>query len=333
MSRSEAVRQAAFEADGHRCQFCGFDPKTDRSPFRVLSGAHLEALGIGGSDELDVLENVITACWGPGSCHEAMHAGLLMVVRFDRAGNVLDPVRRKHVNDAWEPYPMDELFFYQREHIEGAEKAMSMLQQVGEIDGEVARMFRDLGAGCEMLAYGGPFDQVVSSLGWDPLKAAGIVEALGWADGWGGWPDGVPYSKMRLVQEADVPAEAPPDMQPEELLRQAAAGASYSVLKKALQDHGYVARPMRYYLAMYEGTMQYVGTRAEDEINSFCRDHEIGLIKIAQVKGALRKANRKERLAGSVYVCRDGTRIPVWRFDEFVKRFGGESGQDAPGAV
>lgn len=331
--RSEEVRQSAFEADGHRCQFCGFDPKTDRSPFRVLSGAHLEALGIGGSDELDVLENVITLCWGPGSCHELTHAGLLKVEMFDRPGHVLDAYRRGHVDDKWDVYPTEELFFYQREHVEKAERAIAMLQQVGEIDGEVARMFRDLGAGCEMLAYGGPFDQVVSSLGWDPLKAERIVEALDWADSWGGWPDGVPYSKVRLIMEADVPAMAPPDMQPAELLRQAAAGASYTILKKALQDHGLVDRPMRYYLAMYEGTMQYVGTRDEDEIHSFCRDHEIGLIKIAQVKGGLRKANRKERLAGSVYACRDGTRIPVWRFDEFVKSFGGESGQDAPGAV
>lgn len=332
MSRSEEVRQEAFEADGHRCVVCGYDPRTDKSPMRVLSAAHLEALGIGGSEALDVVENVWTGCWGPGSCHELTHQGLLEVAEFQR-GAVLVVNRRSHVNDPWERVPSDELFFYQREHIEKAEKAIAMLQQVGEIDGEVARMFRDLGAGCEMLAYGGPFDQVVSSLGWDPLKAERIVEALDWADGWCGWPDGVPYSKVKLIQEADVPAEAPPDMQPAELLRQAAAGASYTILKKALQDHGYVARPLRYYLAMYEGTMQYVGTRAEDEINSFCRDHEIGLIKIAQVKGALRKANRKERLAGSVYVCRDGTRIPVWRFDEFVKRFGGESGQGARDTV
>ena len=328
MGRSEAVRQAAFEADGHRCQFCGFDPRTDRSPFRVLSGAHLEALGIGGSDELDVLENVITACWGPGSCHEAMHAGLLMVAMFDRAGHVLDAGRRKHVNDAWESYPMDELFFYQREHVEKAERAIAMLQQVGEIDGEVARMFRDLGAGCEMLAYGGPFDQVVSSLGWDPLKAGQIVEALDWADGWFGWPDGVPYSKVKLIMEADVPATAPPDMQPTELLRQAAAGASYTVLKKALQDHGYVARPMAYYLVQSGDVWGFVKTRREDELHRFGIDHLMSVVKVATVKGDIRKANRKESLKGETYVRRSTKEaFKVIDFAEFVRKL--EIGRDA----
>jgi hypothetical protein len=294
---------------------------------RVLSAAHLEALGIGGSEALDVVENVWTGCWGPGSCHELTHQGLLEVAEFQR-GAVLVVNRRSHVNDPWERVPNDELFFYQREHIEKAETAIAMLQQVGEIDGEVARMFRDLGAGCEMLAYGGPFDQVVSSLGWDPLKAAGIVEALDWADSWGGWPDGVPYSKVKLIQEADVPAEAPPDMQPTELLRQAAAGASYTILKKALQDHGYVARPMAYYLVQSGDVWGFVKTRREDDLHRFGIDHHLSVVKVATVKGDLRNANRKEALHGDRYVRRSTKEsFKVIDFAEFVRTLDG--GQDA----
>ena len=71
--RSEAVRQEALELDGNRCQICGAQES--------LEVHHIESLGMGGSEELDTADNMITLCAG---CHRVIHAGVRRVSHWDR---------------------------------------------------------------------------------------------------------------------------------------------------------------------------------------------------------------------------------------------------------
>lgn len=96
--RSKEVREKAFEIDKNTCQICGLVCENEYMK-KFLAPHHVEEVGMGGSKELDTLDNVITVCYGlprgrktilrsgEGSCHQMLHNGELIIEEFERDGN------------------------------------------------------------------------------------------------------------------------------------------------------------------------------------------------------------------------------------------------------
>jgi len=174
MSRSQAVREEALRLDGYRCQICGYNGQDEQ--FRPWVAPHHgvaeggRKLGMGGSDEQDNLENVITLCTGlgagglppnrkdflgpnEGSCHTMVEAGKWIIARWQRpypsapdmrafiSGQypleVLDVERRK--------IPHEHLWFYRRKEAEEGEQILSELSRFTMLDKTIAERVHRLG--------------------------------------------------------------------------------------------------------------------------------------------------------------------------------------------
>ena len=178
MSRSQAVREEALRLDGYRCQICGYDGNGEQfRPWVVPHHGVAEGgrkLGMGGSDEQDNVENVITLCTGlgamglppnrkdflgpnEGSCHTMVEAGKWIIAKWKRdiesaefkigdetsftlkSGGleVLDIERRK--------IPHDKLWFYRRKEAEEGEQILSELSRFTLLDKTIAESVHRLG--------------------------------------------------------------------------------------------------------------------------------------------------------------------------------------------
>jgi hypothetical protein len=170
MSRSEEVRQQALEAEGYRCAVCGRDcrEESERSNLHVH---HIACLGMGGSEELDVLENAISICW---ECHAKTHSGAFKIARWDRKLGIMEvlDVERHKVDHS-------KLWFHRRKLAEELEPIEARIQGLHAIDGRVAR---DLWTLKKDHAYKVLDDTVRSwkefagSRGWDIQKATRLAD-------------------------------------------------------------------------------------------------------------------------------------------------------------
>ena len=159
--RSQAVREEALRLDGRRCQICGATSDTG-----VIEVHHVEALGMGGSDERDTAENCITLC---GACHVKVENGDLVIAEWDR-GHVVDAAFTKDGEDVdsvfeeWDGFrgtatiptlevldverrkiPHDQLWFYRRKDAEEGEQILSELSRFTQLDKTIAERVHRLG--------------------------------------------------------------------------------------------------------------------------------------------------------------------------------------------
>jgi hypothetical protein len=130
MSRSEEVRLAALERDGYRCQICGRDVKEQ------LEVHHIRPLGMGGSEERDTLDNMITLC---ADCHRDIHNNRLTIVKGYDDLEVVDQEGRK--------VDHDHIWYYRRAFAEELEKVEARVMGLQLIDNAVAhdiwRLWKD----------------------------------------------------------------------------------------------------------------------------------------------------------------------------------------------
>lgn len=187
MSRSDAVRQEVKRLDGHRCAICGYDGRDEQFRPWVVPH-HIEALGIGGSDERDVVENCVSLCstvdglglppnrrsflgiTGEGSCHQLIHDGHIVLANWDpetRTFDVLDMER--HV------IPRERLWCHRRRLAEELEPIEARIQGLHAIDGDVAadvwRLWKD-DAYRALEPEAKSFAAYAASRGWDVRRAA-----------------------------------------------------------------------------------------------------------------------------------------------------------------
>lgn len=186
MARSEAVRQEALRLDGHRCVICGFNGRDIYERLSVLSTHHDEKLGMGGSQELDTVENSATLCWGVGSCHQYVENLALEIVEWDREASVLTVI--DHQGVLWKKkgrIPDERLWFHRRKLAEELEPVEARIQGLHMIDGDVAR---DLWRLWKDDAYKvldpdmASFSQYAASRGWNARRASRMANLYNTAE-------------------------------------------------------------------------------------------------------------------------------------------------------
>jgi len=158
------VRQEALALDGHRCQVCGVSADT-----AVIEVHHVKALGMGGSDERDTVENCITLC---GKCHQDVENGKRWIQEWDRVGGVFVYCDQLHKPVA------SALWFHRRKLAEELAPIEARIQGLHMIDGEVAsdlwRLWRD--DAYKALDPEAPsFVGYAAARGWDARRAASMA--------------------------------------------------------------------------------------------------------------------------------------------------------------
>lgn len=175
MPRSDAVRQVALERDGYRCVLCGCDGR-DESQRGALQVHHVDPLGMGGSDELDVVENAITLCL---DCHAEVHSASKKIVKWEPDVLEVVDIERHKIDHS-------KLWFYRRRLAEELEPVEARVQGLHRIDGDVARDVWRLCAGDAWRALdpeSRSWREYCGARGWDTAKATRLAKR--WGDGLG----------------------------------------------------------------------------------------------------------------------------------------------------
>jgi len=188
--------------DGYRCVICSFDGRDIHERLGVLSTHHDEKLGMGGSRELDTVENSVTLCWGAGSCHQHIENLALEIVEWDRAAGILTVIDHQGVR--WKKkgrIPNERLWFYRRKLAEELEPVEARIQGLHMIDGEVAgdlwRLWKDDAYKVldpDMVS----FRQYAASRGWNARRASRMAHLYDTAEQLRiPWPPGVSATDFR----------------------------------------------------------------------------------------------------------------------------------------
>jgi len=193
VSRNESVRQNVLARDGRRCQICGKD--TD------LNVHHIELLGLGGSEEKDVAENMITLC---AECHGKVHAGMFHIEEFVPDRLVVTDSGSRRVPDS-------QLWFYQRQRIAELEQAEARLIGLQAIEEAKAHDLWELATGdppgytlLDGYSEGETFSAYVSGRNISVRLANEAVTAYSWIKGKGlVWPQGLQLDKVDLIRRAE----------------------------------------------------------------------------------------------------------------------------------
>ena len=168
MSRSESVRQAVLERDGFRCQVCGFDGRdlTERGSLHVH---HVIHLGMGGSEEKDVPENMITLC---AECHRKVHDGVLNIVRWGGGEFEVTDVEGRKIDHK-------RLWFHRRAKAEQLQPVEATIQGIHQVDGQIAEALHELWKD-DAWQYLDPearsFRDYAASRGWDVSRAVRLAK-------------------------------------------------------------------------------------------------------------------------------------------------------------
>jgi hypothetical protein len=161
MSRNEVIRHEVLNRDGHRCQICGAEDN--------LEVDHVRPLGIGGSDERDIAENMITLCT---VCHRKKHEGGLTIARWIPGAEleVMD-VEGRRIDHS-------RLWFYRRQLVEKLEPVEARIQWLYQIDGKAAADLYELWRDDNYLALdpeAKSFREYSESRGWDTNRAMSLI--------------------------------------------------------------------------------------------------------------------------------------------------------------
>ena len=173
MSRSQAVRNEALELDGFRCQITGFDGRSEEGR-KQLEVHHARPLGMGGSDELDTVENCITL---RADIHHAVETGQLVIAEWCR-GELLEVIDNQNVlGDGKGRVDPKLLWFYRRHIVEELEQRETRVHGLAMLDSSVAedlyylkrdKNWRELEPNTSFSAY-------CASRGWNASKASSLA--------------------------------------------------------------------------------------------------------------------------------------------------------------
>jgi len=319
MAVGKKARAETMQRDNGECQFfCGGQEATEISHFK-----HQGAGGLPTSHWKNQPPNLAASC---GECHNRFPPnGNWRWVEFrgdnDKVGvmKILDPDGNA--------VPERDLWFYNRWRKLAASMAAQSLQTVGEIDNSVGEMMRDLRDGAEFLQGARTFDEHVSGLGWDPVKANDIADVYEWAVSLAGWPSGVNYAKMELLYNVDW-ADGRSSVG---WVEKAAGGASYSTLKRDLIKAGLMTSIMRCYLLCSPGVLAggpfgpdivtpvLVQTRKEEELLESAAERGLAVLKINSFKGKLIHRRGKE---GGIFTRDTDKQIPLVSLEEWLEAAG-----------
>lgn len=226
MSRDENVRQAVLERDGRRCQLCGKDEN--------LNTHHIQPLGMGGSEERDVAENMLTLCT---ECHGKVHVGILHIEEFTLDTLIITDSESRRVPD-------DQLWFYQRQQAEHLEQVEARIQGLSAIEGAVAKDLWELSEGYPLIDPDAvSFAQYTAGRGWSASRATMAARAFSWVKKHGlAWPVGLTAEKVNIIRLTD-----PEDGQP---WLDGAVDQSLSDLRRLLVEKGLKLAVSRWYLVI-----------------------------------------------------------------------------------
>jgi len=305
MSRSEVVRREVLERDGRRCQICG---KSEN-----LHVHHIQALGMGGSEERDVAENMITLC---AECHDKVHAGILHVEEFTPDALIVTDGESRRVSD-------DQIWFYQRQRTDHLEQVEARIQGLSAIEGDVARDLWELSEGYPLLDPDAvSFAQYTAARGWSSSKATRAAKAFSWVERHGlTWPQGLTAEKMDILRKASSAIED--NLLPVvwQNLLDGAVDQSIADLKRLLIEKGFKAAVTHWYLLIGQDRRLF-GRLHTDILFVRSRDYEIVMGKIALgVKvievNAFKAGIRWDRKAQKLY-DREGNiiRYETWEKEE-----------------
>ena len=203
MSRSEAVRQAALKRDGYRCQITGrAGPQAGGD--NPLEVDHVRELGMGGSKERDVVENLITLYL---PIHRMKTEKKFFIEKWDPGRGILEISDETHhiiTHDAKalkRLFGVERLWFYQKKLAEELQPIEARLQQLHVIDGNVAadlyRLWKD-DAYLALDPEAKSFKDYAASRGWDTRRALELVRLYRRAEELGiEWPAGMTATDFR----------------------------------------------------------------------------------------------------------------------------------------
>jgi len=273
MSRSEQVRQQALERDGRRCQITGAGGPEWQG---VVDVAHWKSLGMGGSDELDDLNNVITlsAVIHRTYLHPGVSVPTVRIVHWDPGDPIggLQAEGREGAEDEWQPYPKFELWYYRRQLVDHVKENLGNMHSIQTLTGYHAMtMFELRLVWDEIDATAAGFDQLVSSYGWDPIDANDLADKHIWLlQHKAQWPEGLTNRQLTEIIDRDAPVtlfdEETESMQ---AFLVTAAEKSFGDLRKAMIAKGlHIAQPF-YYFVMPEAYLPIVGDEAHHNSDLF----------------------------------------------------------------
>ena len=263
MPRSEAVRQAALKRDKNRCQITGAGGPEWQG---VVDVAHWQALGMGGSDDLDTIDNVLTisSVVHRTYLHPGVSVPTMRIVHWDPHDleNGLVVEQREFADSEWEPYPKWSLWFYRKGFVEHVKENLGNMHAIQTLTGYHAMTIFELRLVWEDLYEdAASFDQVVSSLGWDPEAANDLADKHVWLlDHKCQWPEGLTSAQLTEIIDREAPMTLfDDDVASMQAFLNTAAEKSLSDLKKAMILKGLrIAQPF-YYVVMPEHYLPIVG--------------------------------------------------------------------------
>ena len=281
MSRDEAIRQSVLERDGQRCQICGKD--------EALNAHHIRPLGMGGSEEKDVAENMITLCV---ECHGKIHVGALHIERFTADELIVTDSESRQIPNA-------QIWFYQRQQTEHLEQVEARIQGLSAIEGDVAKDLWELSEGYSLLDPDAvSFAQYVAARGWSAGKATMAARAFSWVVRHDlAWSTGLIAEKVDVIRRAD----------PEDGQRWLAIAVDMSIsdLKRELARVGLRVKSVNWF-AIWQSrpriltrqSVRLVRTRDEDSLRESLEVGEV-LIRIGKFVVGLRWDRTKQELFDS----------------------------------
>ena len=297
MTRSEAVRQEVLRRDNARCQICGKD--------EGLNTHHIRLLGMGGSEEKDVTENMITLC---AECHGKVHGGQLHIEEFTPDKLVVMDEESRRVPD-------NQLWFYRRQDAEMLEKEINLIRQVQMTESKHAEILAHIWENYSLLSDAASPEQFVAGLGLDSNRAKDEARAAWWIKGMNlQWPSGVNVRKVLLIASIAILERKTA----QDLLDQA-CDCSYSDLHKALIEKGLKSATMRWYL-IYGQYRRPLGRVQTDVLFVRSRDYEEVLnrveknVKVSEINAF--RYNLKWDRKRQALLDNEGREIPFETWEE-----------------
>jgi len=259
MSRKESVRQDALKRDKNRCQITGAGGPEWQG---VVDVAHWKRLGHGGSSELDDIKNVITLnselhrTWE----HPGVSIPKIQIVHWDPddLDNGLVVERRSLEGDTigeWEKYPKFELWFYRKQFVEHVKENLGNMHAIQTLTGYHAMTIFELRlVWKDLYEDAASFDQVVSSLGWDPEAANDLADKHVWLlDHKCQWPEGLTNPQLTEIIDREAPMTLfDDDVDSMQSFLNTSAEKSLSDLKKAMIAKGLRISQPFYYMVVPE---------------------------------------------------------------------------------
>ena len=218
MSRSRVVREEALKLDGYRCQITGYDGRSEEGR-KQLEVHHNIPLGMGGSDERDVVENMITL---HAPVHVMVETGQLVIAEFERpwilerVGNWMPEGESEIVHHPGKFEVIDNqdvlghgigrvdhkhLWFYRRHDAEEGEQILTQLSSFASLDSTIAERVYRLGQVVDVTDPSSrTLRECLASNGLDTRRLIGAANLWQKSLEDMEWPEGVTVSDYRRMR-------------------------------------------------------------------------------------------------------------------------------------